>query len=364
MMIYITWFLWFALAELVIFFVHFLCRKKTVKKAVRIMAPILKFLGGTGLAVLVLGGPIFLRPIQFLMTAFYVALLGDAAADVVSFSIQKYKGNRFRLLRGVSLILGLAYFIFGTVNMQIVKPKYYEFTSDKLNSTHKFVFVSDVHAGGAQTMETTKETIQAIGRQNPDFVVLGGDITDDFTTLQETEEVYSFFGELDCPVYFVFGNHDRQRRAEYGDHMQYTEQTMEEIMIKNGITILKNDYISISDDLVILGREDASQKDLRNKKGTLECPDSDAYLVAFDHQPTGKKDIKSTNADLQLSGHTHAGQFFPLRFFYDLLGIDACGIYDYSGTTLVVSGGASGWRIPFRTEGSSCFEVVTLKPEN
>lgn len=356
------WFLWFLMAETAVFFLHFLFRQKKEKKVLKFLSPILKILGGSVLTILVMGGPVALRPVQFLMTAFYVVLLGDAAADILFLFLDGKVKNGFRLKRILGLAFALLYFIIGTVNMQQVKPEYIEFSSEKLDRTHTFVFVSDIHTGGSQPLETTGKTIEEIRKAEPEFVVLGGDITDDYTTLQEAEYVYSRFRDFECPVYFVYGNHDRQKNAEYAYGRQYSEQELEDIMTANGIVILKDTYVKVSDDLVILGREDASEKEARKAADSLKNPDPDAYYIIFEHQPARQKEIEQRGADLQLSGHTHSGQFFPLRFVYGLIGMDAYGEYKYGDSILYVSPGASGWRIPFRTEGKSCFEVVTLKP--
>lgn len=84
------------------------------------------------------------------------------------------------------------------------------------------------------------------------------------------------------------------------------------------------------------------------------------FLIA-DHQPVSIREHAALGADLQISGHTHAGQFFPLSLLYPLF-TPTCGEYEYDGAKLFVSAGASGWRIPFRTESHSCFEVVDLLP--
>ena len=65
--------------------------------------------------------------------------------------------------------------------------------------------------------------------------------------------------------------------------------------------------------------------------------------------------------DLQFFGHTHAGQFFPLRLLYPLF-TQTCGEYECDGAKLYVSAGAGGWCIPFRTEAPCRFEVVDLFP--
>ncbi|MBR3620138.1 MAG: hypothetical protein IKN56_01415 [Clostridia bacterium] len=65
---------------------------------------------------------------------------------------------------------------------------------------------------------------------------------------------------------------------------------------------------------------------------------------------------------MQISGHTHAGQLFPLKFFYGLIGGYVYGDYEIDGSVMNVSAGACGWRMPFRTEAHCNYEVITLKP--
>jgi predicted MPP superfamily phosphohydrolase len=65
---------------------------------------------------------------------------------------------------------------------------------------------------------------------------------------------------------------------------------------------------------------------------------------------------------MQVSGHTHAGQLFPLRLLYALIGGTVYGEYKTSASTLIVSAGAGGWRDPLRTDAHCNFEVITLKP--
>jgi len=75
------------------------------------------------------------------------------------------------------------------------------------------------------------------------------------------------------------------------------------------------------------------------------------------------EDTAASGADLQLSGHTHAGQLFPLRLIYNLTGYDAYGFYQHGDTTTYVSAGASGWNFPFRTEAQCQYDVIEFQPE-
>ena len=73
--------------------------------------------------------------------------------------------------------------------MQIVTPEYHSLASPKLTEAHRVVFVSDLHVGSSQSFDVTRKTIEMIGSEHPDFVILGGDITDDYTTKEEMERI-------------------------------------------------------------------------------------------------------------------------------------------------------------------------------
>lgn len=338
-------------------------RKKEIRPSVRIVLIAGKALLAIVFAVLPMAGPVQLRIVQPLMMALYVALLADAAADAV-YSIVcavRKKERRFGMSKAVSLACAVLFLAYGMVNMEVVTPEYHTYTSDKLTDEHKIVFVADLHVGSAQPMNVTKQTIDGIGSLHPDAIILGGDIVDDYTTAGDMAAVCRWFGDLDAPVYFIYGNHDRQGHAEYAGGRQFTPEKLEEVMANCGITVLKDEYVRLSSDLALLGREDISEGDARADASELVDPFPGAYLIVADHQPGGVKQNLVTGMDLQLSGHTHAGQLFPLRAFYQLIGY-CCGDYEIDGAILNVSAGACGWRMPIRTEAHCHYEVITLKP--
>ena len=72
----------------------------------------------------------------------------------------------------------------------------------------------------------------------------------------------------------------------------------------------------------------------------------------------------AVTAVLQLSGHTHAGQFFPLQYVYRL-GVDNIyGKYRRGDTDVYVTSGIAGWYFPFRTVARCNYEVITLEPQD
>lgn len=354
---YGMWILLFIIVQAALTAAQYFAAGKPKRLPLRIVLITAKALIAAAFALLVMAGPTALRPVQPLLTAIYVVLLPDAAADLITLILFR-RERKFRHLRLASLVLGVVFFVYGTVNMQIVTPEYHTLASEKLTEKHRIVFVSDLHVGGSQSFNTTRSTIEKIGAEHPDLVILGGDITDNYTTKAEMEETYRLFGALGVPVYYIDGNHEIVQHPEYVE-IGYTYKELLDTITQNGITILCDDYVELAPDLLLLGREDMADPSLRK---WVEKPDTEGFFLVADHQPTSIHEHLELGADLQLSGHTHAAQFFPLKLLYPLF-TPTYGEYTYDGgAKLFVSAGASGWRLPFRTEAHCRFEVVDLVP--
>ncbi len=359
----IIWTLLFILSEAIVAFVRFLLRKKNIKPVVRIVVIILKFLLAIAFAVLPLAGPVQLRPVQPFMMAMYAVLFADAVADIIYtvFCAVRKSERKFAFAQTLSLILGVLFFVYGTVNMQVVLPHYHTFTSEKIKNEHKIIFAADIHVGSAQPFSVLEKEVSAMVKDYPDCIILGGDITDDYTTKEQMEKTFEVFGKCGVPVYYLYGNHDRQKHAEYARGLQFTAEELENTINNNGIVILKDEYAELADDLLLLGREDISEGESRAKAEEIAVDKNNKYLIIADHQPVEFKENYAFGGDLQLSGHTHAGQLFPLNPLYSIIGY-SYGEYTYKESTMLVSAGACGWRVPFRTEKHCYYEVITLQP--
>ena len=354
----------FAAVEAVLSVVQILLRKRRPGTVVHVVLIVSKILVAIAFAALVLAGPVQLRAVQPLMMAAYVVLFADGVADAVYSIICKLckREPKFAVSKTISLVFSVAFLAFGILNMLTVTPKYHTYTSEKLTNRHKLVFVADLHVGSTQPFHVTEKTVKAIKSEHPDAVVLGGDIVDDYTTKEMMENTFALFKNFDCPVYYIYGNHDRQGHAEYANGQQFTEADLDAAMTANGVFVLRDSYAQIGSDVLLLGREDISFGEGRLDAKDIVNPLPDAYLVVADHQPAQAKENLEIGMDLQLSGHTHAGQLFPLRWLYTLIGGKVCGDYKVGDAIMNVSSGASGWRMPLRTEAGCHFEVITLKP--
>ena len=365
MNIFVSWTLLFVAAQIIILLIQFFLRKKDFRPAVRIVFIVLKLLLAIAFAVLPMAGPVQLRPVQPFMMALYAALLADAFADLVYsvICLIRKSERKFVTAKILSVVFGILFFVYGTVNMQVVLPKYHTYKSAKLKNEHKIVFAADIHVGSAQPFSVLEKEVRAMTDEKPECIILGGDITDDYTTKEEMEKTFELFGNCGVPVYYLYGNHDRQKHAEYANGLQFTAEELENAIEENGIVILKDEYAVLSDDLLLLGREDISEGGERLSAEAFKNPDSEKYLIVADHQPFEFKENLVVGTDLQLSGHTHAGQLFPLCPLYSVIGY-AYGDFYEGDAVMNVSAGTCGWRVPFRTEKHCNFEVITLKPEN
>ena len=101
-------------------------------------------------------------------------------------------------------------------------------------------------------------------------------------------------------------------------------------------------------------REKALLRDAQRQEGGQRVKNGAAEI---------EEQLAEIEAPLQLSGHTHAGQMFPLQLVYKLIGIEPFGEFKHPGVTLFVTAGESDWMMPLRTEAHCEWELITIKPE-
>ena len=306
------------------------------------------------------------------LCAIYVALIGDVVASIVEYAVRRIKfrddnksEQRHRYDHRIGIPIGLAVCLvvlaFGTVNAETVQMDTHEWKADGLDTDHTFAFASDLHTGSAQSMDTLRNFCEQVNDSNAEFLILGGDITDELTSYEEMVETYHILSSVSIPTYFVCGNHDRQPDAHFVGGRTYTDAQLEDAITSAGITILSDEYLLVSPDLVLLGREDFNS-DTRKPWSDLTNPYPETTLIVADHQPYDEEQLKIEVSALQVSGHTHAGQLWPLQTLYNLLDLPSYGEFHYPGTRLYVSPGTGGWALPLRTEAHCAWELITLHP--
>lgn len=261
----------------------------------------------------------------------------------------------------LAALITLVFMIYGAVNMSRAVVTEYTVESDKLNSDYDIVLITDTHYGTIQDTELLKSKISEINELEPDAVILGGDIVERNTSKEDMQEVFDVLGDIESTygTYYVYGNHDRQ---DYGEARTYTDEELEDAIESNGITILEDNTALIGDEILLVGRQDAAYPDGRAEiTELLKDADKSKFIIVADHQPLEASENASNGVDLEISGHTHSGQIFPLGYLFRLAGILTYGEYHEDQCTVIVSSVFAGWGFPIRTQAHCEYVVIHIQ---
>ncbi len=276
----------------------------------------------------------------------------------------------------IPILFGLFFTSYGLYNMKNIVKKEYKVYSDKLNNNYKAILISDLHYGVSLNDTELKNYCDEISKLNPDFVFLGGDIVDERTTKEQMKSAFEILSNINTKygVYYIYGNHDKNM---YSNKKTFTSEELERTIHENNIIILEENKKYINDDVLLIGRG----YDVRNSLDDLFTKgDENFYSILIDHVPLEYKNNREKGINLELSGHTHDGQIFPLGLMqkaYNLIASDdeksdskinnihnlsdlVYGIYQKDNFTAIVTSGIGGWAIPVRTESRSEYVVIDL----
>lgn len=277
-----------------------------------------------------------------------------------------YAGFQTACISGaLPLLIFAALLTFGYMNMCSAVRTEYTVTSDKLGQEYRIVFLSDIHYDTIQRPDILKEKVKEINDVHPDVVVLGGDIVEEGTSKASMQEVFQVLGSLESTygVYYVYGNHDRQ---PYTDHRTFTNEELEAAMEAGGIHILQDACVELGEELVLAGRDDAAWGNVSGRASVEEIlrdADREKFIIVADHQPVEAGENAAQGVDLEVSGHTHAGQIWPVGYLSELTGILNYGEYERDGCKVIVSSGVAGWGYAIRTQEQCEYVVITLRGE-
>ncbi len=219
------------------------------------------------------------------------------------------------------------------------------------------VAASDLHLGtivGPRRLEKVVERMAALG---PDVVLFAGDIVDETVTDEIEAKLGGIMRRLRAPlgVFACLGNHESYSGLER--NVACLESC--------GVTVLQDEAVEVAGAFVLAGRRDPSS--LAAGERRLSLPDilsgsgvrRDLPLVVLDHQPVRLEEAEQAGASLQISGHTHDGQMFPIDVINSLIYELNWGSLDKGGTRYYVTSGAGTWGPPVRI--GSRAEVVRIR---
>src|SRR5437016_6451448 len=166
----------------------------------------------------------------------------------------------------------------------------------------KAALISDLHLGHVRNGSFLRRMVAKILKEEPDAVFIAGDLYDG--TAIDARRAAEPLSELVAPhgVYFVAGNHEQFR-----DDSKYLHA-----IAAAGVRVLSNEKVEV-DGLQIVGVTYRNAKQDRGFASVLHAIrlDRDRASILLTHAPDHPEIAEAAGVSLQLSGHTHLGQFVP-----------------------------------------------------
>lgn len=222
------------------------------------------------------------------------------------------------------------------------------------------VAVSDLHLG-TMTPQLLQKNVDTINALKPDLILLLGDQFvinwRDVVPLgyaSELRKLKSTYG-----IYAVNGNHESFHEFSHND-----DPRVSHLNDYLNINMLDDSVVVLDGRIALIGRSDSSR--IFSRKSLPELMSfvkDDQYSILLDHQPLDLKPAHECGIDLQLSGHTHNGQLFPMNIFQRVKSIFNNKLYygyrRIGNTQYYVTAGLGGSGAPVRIGTTG--EIVVIR---
>jgi len=213
--------------------------------------------------------------------------------------------------------------------------------------------VSDLHLGHVRNVGFLRHIIKMLVRLRPDVVFIPGDLYDG--TAVDLDRLAEPWAQFSAPLgsYFVTGNHEQfSSTTKYADAVK-----------RSGIRVLENEKVVV-DGLQIVGVHYRDSVNVERFRSVVRnaALDRSAASILLVHTPDRLPVAAEEGFSLQLSGHTHRGQFFPFTLIVSrIYGKFAYGLNRSDGLAVYTSCGAGTWGPPLRLGSNP--EIVLIRFE-
>lgn len=274
------------------------------------------------------------------------ALLVIASVDLlrlilkrVSFSGKEklFSVKAHRIIGGVCALCICGLSVAGIRNADNIQVTDYELYVDKeageLESL-KIILVADLHMGYSIGISQMERMVEMINEEEPDLVVIAGDIFDnEYEALEDPEALIDILSGIRSKygVYACYGNHDIQEKilagfTFSGKKEKASDPRMDAFLERAGIRLLRDEGVLIGDAFYLYGRPDYNRPgrgiQIRKTPAQItESMDLTKPVIVLDHEPRQLQELADAGVDVDLCGHTHDGQMFPgnlvVRFLWE-----------------------------------------------
>ncbi len=213
--------------------------------------------------------------------------------------------------------------------------------------------ISDLHLGHIRNAGFLRRVLRKVSQLRPDILLIPGDLFDG--TAVEFAPLEKPLADLFIPLgaYFSAGNHE-----EFSSPAKFVDA-----LRRAGIRVLQNEKV-IVDGLQIVGVANHSAASVDGFRSILRhaALDRNAASILLVHNPNRLPIAAEAGISLQLSGHTHLGQFYPFTNIVSrMYGKFAYGLHPFGDMQVYTSCGAGTWGPPMRLGSNP--EIVLIKFE-
>lgn len=269
-------------------------------------------------------------------------------------SRERVRSSRFRRARlAVTLLIPTAVMIGGIVNFQTIRIKEYAVEVPRRSSALDgltIAFASDFHLGLITAPDFMDRFTAKVNGLHPDIILIGGDVFEGHGGEDRMAEFEAGFKRLRARfgVYGVPGNHEGfggNRDAFFADA---------------GVVLLRDKVVKIDEAFTLAGRNDG-RRGRKPIDELLQAAPDGLPIILLDHRPSDIEAVSRTRVDIQLSGHTHNSQFFPVNLITKRQYLLNWGHLKKGRTDFFVTSGVQGWGPPVRTAGRSEILLIRIK---
>lgn len=327
----------------------FIVAKILESKHSSILTDVLNIVGGFWLAFMLYG---FL----FFLLSDIILLILRIPGFIKVENILQYRKLSFILILIFSSILITG----GFINALIPVTREYNLIINKPAGTVKsmrIAAVSDIHLGSIIRKRSIKKMSSIITDLKPDLVLLLGDIVDGEIGPVLRGDLLQYFT---CPqttngLFAITGNHEFIGGA--GRTIPYIES--------KGIRILKDEMVTLDGGIQLIGRIDKDsfrfyRKERMPLSELIKLADTTKPVILLDHQPFHLDETAKYGIDLELSGHTHNGQMWPLNYLTGMIYELSTGYLKKKNTNFIVSSGYGLWGPRVRSGSRSEVLLINL----
>jgi len=310
-------------------------------------------------------GYVSIGVVSMLFCAAVVKLVFNTVGFFISKSTNKFSPSRRQFLSkslGAGMSLAVAPMAGYGVYRAVGKPVIKEIKLDRPD-THadlkglRIVQLTDIHVGPTIGTAKVEQIVSMTNELKPDLVLITGDLVDGSAKfisgyIDPLKKLSSTYG-----TYFVTGNH------EYYSGAVHWVEKIESL----GIKVLNNSNDIVTHkgaNLMVAGVPDLQAENFGFEKydpAKAKVTDKPYdFSIIMSHRPEIADEMAMYGYDLQLSGHTHGGQYFPWTYVIYLFHNYVKGLYQLGDMSLYVSQGTAYWGPPLRIGAESEITLITL----